>query len=1079
VTDRIGLHDVKEHVKDIPGEELVGLTAIISGSTGVLYLSGGLITTEQPLIVAHGGTGKQSLTAYALLAGGTTSTGVLQQVSGLGTSGYVLTSNGAGTLPTWQPVSAIGVVSGTGANGQVTYWTGTATVAGDSGFTFDSATKLLTTAGLFINGISGNGFIDLHGQGSPASAPTDNAIRLSGEDTGLVAMALRIGSSANTAASLHLDSLSDNRGFTFPDKDGTFALTSDLGTQFTGSLAATYVAFGSGANAIAGNSAFTFNSATGVVEVGDLRAFGNGVSSGYVDFHGGTNPSVPAATDMRMWTNANGLILRISGATGRITDLDTSSLTGSHAFTFPDKDGTFALLSDLGTQFTGSLGTNQVAYGSGTNAITGSANLQFTGTVLTIADPGNSGSTTFSFSASELMLTASNANHNVLALKNTNGTNSFSAMTFRDGSDVEHGAVGYGNSTSGYPFTSATYLEISQFNPVTGVVLSVAPPPFRVVQTGLLNSVTGSFNRVELTNAGLFHVNLLDSTSAPTKYLTVDSILGRFALGTNGSTASNITGLTFGTVGTSVLGVNHQSSDAGFRADAKGASHKAYYDLYEDGTKKGNFYWDISNARVEINDQNTATRINSAGGTLTLGSASSSTNIPALTASAVVLTDASKNLSSVVALTPANGGIGTTGTPTNGQIPIGNGTNFTLATISAGSNVTVTNSAGGITIASTGGTIGGTAADPNTIHGRLTLTSGTPVLTADVTAATTAYFTPWRGATMALYYSGAWTIYAVAEQSIKLTDSAQTGTMTSGTKVITGLTDTSQLVRGMKISGTSVGAASVIASIDSATQVTGTVNSTGSTTNSVTFKLVASTLYDVFAVPTSSTVYRLQFGPAWTTNTAGSGARAVTVTYANAQDGILMNDTVIASGDSNSIAAKAGRYLGTIMTTSTDGQTEESGFTTPTGSAKALVYNYYNQVGRPIIKTTPTASWTYGTANTIRQTNGDTQNQVEIVQGQAEGTIRMTGSTRAQHSANNGDILSGIGKNATNAFFSMYYGTALATNSQYMMTAPYVSDKPAIGYHYYALCEESTVAGTQSYFGGTGGPTGLKAEWPN
>lgn len=54
------------------------------------------------LPVANGGTGDSTLTAYAILAGGTTSTGVLQQVSGLGSSGDVLTSNGSGALPTWQ-----------------------------------------------------------------------------------------------------------------------------------------------------------------------------------------------------------------------------------------------------------------------------------------------------------------------------------------------------------------------------------------------------------------------------------------------------------------------------------------------------------------------------------------------------------------------------------------------------------------------------------------------------------------------------------------------------------------------------------------------------------------------------------------------------------------------------------------------------------------------------------------------------------------------------------------------------------------------------------------------------------------
>jgi hypothetical protein len=39
------------------------------------------------------------------MAGGTTSTGALQQVSGVGTAGQVLTSNGAEALPEWKPAT--------------------------------------------------------------------------------------------------------------------------------------------------------------------------------------------------------------------------------------------------------------------------------------------------------------------------------------------------------------------------------------------------------------------------------------------------------------------------------------------------------------------------------------------------------------------------------------------------------------------------------------------------------------------------------------------------------------------------------------------------------------------------------------------------------------------------------------------------------------------------------------------------------------------------------------------------------------------------------------------------------------
>jgi hypothetical protein len=53
-------------------------------------------------------------------------------------------------------------------------------------------------------------------------------------------------------------------------------------------------------------------------------------------------------------------------------------------------------------------------------------------------------------------------------------------------------------------------------------------------------------------------------------------------------------------------------------------------------------------------------------------------------------------------LAPANGGTGVVGVPTNGQIPIGNGTVYVPSTITAGTGLTVTNGAGTITIAASG-----------------------------------------------------------------------------------------------------------------------------------------------------------------------------------------------------------------------------------------------------------------------------------------------------------------------------------------------------------------------------------------
>lgn len=64
----------------------VSLTADVSGT----------------LPVANGGTGAASQTAYAVLCGGTTSTGAYQSIASVGTAAQVLASNGAGALPSMQ-----------------------------------------------------------------------------------------------------------------------------------------------------------------------------------------------------------------------------------------------------------------------------------------------------------------------------------------------------------------------------------------------------------------------------------------------------------------------------------------------------------------------------------------------------------------------------------------------------------------------------------------------------------------------------------------------------------------------------------------------------------------------------------------------------------------------------------------------------------------------------------------------------------------------------------------------------------------------------------------------------------------
>jgi hypothetical protein len=101
----------------------------------------------------------------------------------------------------------------------------------------------------------------------------------------------------------------------------------------------------------------------------------------------------------------------------------------------------------------------------------------------------------------------------------------------------------------------------------------------------------------------------------------------------------------------------------------------------------------------------------------------------------------------------AQGGTGLSSTPTNGQLLIGNGTGFTLATLTGGSGVTVTNNAGSISLSAAGlpavvVTSSTSISAAANIHYVLTsATAATVTLPASPTLSDTIYVTVGNGLT--------------------------------------------------------------------------------------------------------------------------------------------------------------------------------------------------------------------------------------------------------------------------------------------------------------------------------------------
>jgi hypothetical protein len=123
---------------DLGAPTALAFSGITTGSNTTATMTvgtGGTITTSgsgvnnanqfkgnTSVAVADGGTGRATSTAFGPICAGTTSTGAQQNCDGPGTAAQVLTSNGAGAIPTFQSTKAIvnawcgntiGTVSGT------------------------------------------------------------------------------------------------------------------------------------------------------------------------------------------------------------------------------------------------------------------------------------------------------------------------------------------------------------------------------------------------------------------------------------------------------------------------------------------------------------------------------------------------------------------------------------------------------------------------------------------------------------------------------------------------------------------------------------------------------------------------------------------------------------------------------------------------------------------------------------------------------------------------------------------------------------------------------------------------------
>lgn len=274
-------------------------------------------------------------------------------------------------------------------------------------------------------------------------------------------------------------------------------------------------------------------------------------------------------------------------------------------------------------------------------------------------------------------------------------------------------------------------------------------------------------------------------------------------------------------------------------------------------------------------------------------------------------------------------------------------------------------------------------------QGRITLTSGTAIPTATVTAQTRVYYTPAVGQLVPIW---------------------------NGTKFV--MTDTGGQI------------------YQDTTDATKSPSAAGN-----------NACYDVFVWSDSGTI-RDTRGPAWSvgggscTTGRGTGAGSTALTTVS---GFLVNAQDISNGP----AAGYGTYVGTIHTNGT--ATVDFNFgTSATGGGVAVfgVWNAYNQA--PFVATvsdSTAVAWTYSSA-TPRALNNSTNNSVSTIQGLATQPFQASLQGATATTADAGSFQS-IGLALDSSVTMDFAGLSVAPTAASFGTSQTVTGEwgPAIGYH--------------------------------
>jgi hypothetical protein len=399
----------------------------------------------------------------------------------------------------------------------------------------------------------------------------------------------------------------------------------------------------------------------------------------------------------------------------------------------------------------------------------------------------------------------------------------------------------------------------------------------------------------------------------------------------------------------------------------------------------------------------------------------------------------------------------------------------------------------------------GTASGTGPPQGRLTLTTGTPVMRADVTAATTIYYDTFIGNQVPV----GGTMLTIGSDEISMGLDAGVPHAAANTVYdIFGISNSGTLV--IAIGPAWINTATVTTTVATPCVVSWTAHglSEGSpvvfTGAGLPTGITAGTTYFVSRSPAantfniSTTVANAAAGTLVNTTGTSTGTQTGTngtsirgtgagTTELQLSNGVWTNKNSLthawggASGttDYGAVSANAGTYLGSVYITA-NGQTEMTINPTSAGGGtnnKLGLYNAYNQVNLTALCMDSTASWTYATA-TYQPLDNSVSNRITYLDGLgisvAEATLRATIGPNASTLT---DGLAGAFFDNTNTLGTN--GSAaevvLSTNNQ-RATVTIGARKIGSGLHYAQAVQYSATA-TSKFYGG--GVEELMLQFPN